>query len=116
MTKNTDGGEEFIRKLGRGDFFGEKALTASVRSPTGPPGCERSGDLRTANVIAEEKKAKNGGVICLVLDREAFNQLISNRVSPFEHQDPDRDINQEKRPSLTPFERIKLNDLQKIVS
>lgn len=116
MTKNTGaGGEEFIRKLGKGDFFGEKALTASARSPTGPSGSERIGDLRTANVIAEENESKNGGVSCLVLDREAFNQLISNRVSPFEHQDPDRDPNQAKRPSVTPFERIKLNDLQKIV-
>lgn len=116
MTKNIDaGGEEFIRNLGKGDFFGEKALTASARSPTGPSGSQRTGDLRTANVIAEGSKLKNGSVSCLVLDRDAFNQLISNRVSPFEHQDPDQGPNQAKRPSVTPFERIKLSDLQKIV-
>lgn len=118
VTKNVEsGGEEFIRKLGKGDFFGEKALTASARSPTGQAmGIgDRSTDLRTANVIAEDNKS-NRGVSCLVIDRDAFNQLISNRVSPFEHQDPDRDSSLAKRPSVTLFERIKLDDLQKIVS
>lgn len=52
--------EKHIRTLGRGDFFGEKAL--------------QSEDVRTANIIADDPD----GVTCLVIDRESFNQLISN--------------------------------------
>lgn len=33
-----------------------------------------SDDLRTANIIADDES----GVSCLVIDRETFNQLISN--------------------------------------
>lgn len=33
-----------------------------------------SDDLRTANIIADDEN----GVSCLVIDRETFNQLISN--------------------------------------
>lgn len=33
-----------------------------------------SDDLRTANIIADERE----GVTCLVIDRETFNQLISS--------------------------------------
>ncbi|CAK9300668.1 unnamed protein product [Gordionus sp. m RMFG-2023] len=49
--------EIFIRTLGSGEFFGERAL--------------KSEDLRTANIIASSPE----GVDCLVIDREAFNQL-----------------------------------------
>ncbi|CRK99933.1 CLUMA_CG013232, isoform B [Clunio marinus] len=52
--------EKFIRTLGKGDFFGEKALQGD--------------DLRTANIICDSQD----GVTCLVIDRETFNQLISN--------------------------------------
>ncbi|XP_025155558.1 cGMP-dependent protein kinase, isozyme 2 forms cD4/T1/T3A/T3B isoform X3 [Harpegnathos saltator] len=52
--------EKYIRTLGRGDFFGEKALQGD--------------DLRTANIIADDPE----GVSCLVIDRETFNQLISS--------------------------------------
>ncbi|XP_030384638.1 cGMP-dependent protein kinase, isozyme 2 forms cD4/T1/T3A/T3B isoform X1 [Scaptodrosophila lebanonensis] len=52
--------EKFIRMLSKGDFFGEKALQGE--------------DLRTANIICESPE----GVTCLVIDRETFNQLISN--------------------------------------
>jgi cGMP-dependent protein kinase len=52
--------EKFIRCLSRGDFFGEKALQGD--------------DLRTANIISDSDE----GVTCLVIDRETFNQLISN--------------------------------------
>lgn len=31
-------------------------------------------DLRTANIVADDPE----GVTCLVIDRESFNQLISN--------------------------------------
>lgn len=36
--------------------------------------CSSSDDLRTANIICESPE----GVSCLVIDRETFNQLISN--------------------------------------
>ncbi|KAL9984892.1 hypothetical protein ACROYT_G007237 [Oculina patagonica] len=49
----------FVRTLGKGDFFGEKALKGE--------------DLRTANCIAAK-----GGVHCLVLDREAFEAFIGS--------------------------------------
>lgn len=52
--------EKYIRTLGKGDFFGEKALQGD--------------DLRTANIIVDDPE----GVSCLVIDRETFNQLISN--------------------------------------
>jgi len=51
--------EKYIRSLQRGDFFGEKALQGE--------------DVRTANIIADDPE-----VSCLVIDRESFNQLISN--------------------------------------
>ncbi|RWS30568.1 cGMP-dependent protein kinase: isozyme 2 forms cD4/T1/T3A/T3B-like protein, partial [Leptotrombidium deliense] len=56
---SADGDEKFIRQLNRGDFFGERAL--------------QSEDVRTANVIADSDV-----VSCLVVDRDSFNQLISN--------------------------------------
>ncbi|XP_031836326.1 cGMP-dependent protein kinase for isoform X2 [Nomia melanderi] len=52
--------DKYIRTLGKGDFFGEKALQGD--------------DLRTANIIADDPE----GVSCLVIDRETFNQLISS--------------------------------------
>ncbi|KAG9509600.1 cGMP-dependent protein kinase, isozyme 2 forms cD4/T1/T3A/T3B, partial [Fragariocoptes setiger] len=51
--------EKYIRSLKRGDFFGEKAL--------------QSEDIRTANIIAD-----GDDVSCLVIDRECFEQFISN--------------------------------------
>ncbi|KAK6482012.1 cGMP-dependent protein kinase 1-like isoform X1 [Huso huso] len=46
----------FLRTLGKGDWFGEKALQGE--------------DIRTANVIAAE------AVTCLVIDRDSFKHLI----------------------------------------
>ncbi|KAM8924111.1 cGMP-dependent protein kinase 1 isoform 3-T3 [Pelodytes ibericus] len=46
----------FLRTLGKGDWFGEKALQGE--------------DVRTANVIAAE------AVTCLVIDRDSFKHLI----------------------------------------
>ncbi|ELU03428.1 hypothetical protein CAPTEDRAFT_180843 [Capitella teleta] len=48
-----------VRKLKRGDYFGEKALLSE--------------DRRTANVIAMPP-----GVECLTVDRDSFNQLIGD--------------------------------------
>ncbi|XP_072534074.1 cGMP-dependent protein kinase 1a isoform X2 [Salminus brasiliensis] len=46
----------YLRSLGKGDWFGEKALQGE--------------DIRTANVIAAET------VTCLVIDRESYKHLI----------------------------------------
>lgn len=57
--KTLDGIEEEVRKLSRGDYFGEQALLKE--------------DSRTANVIA-----LSPGVECLTLDRESFLLLIGD--------------------------------------
>ena len=108
VTKNEgEGGPElFIRRLGAGEFFGEKALTASSPQKTAPLSREdTAAAIRTANVIAEDDSPK---VSCLVIEREAFNQLIGSKVATF----PEYDV---KKVSLTPYDQIKLGDLQKIV-
>ncbi|XP_022916905.2 cGMP-dependent protein kinase, isozyme 2 forms cD4/T1/T3A/T3B isoform X2 [Onthophagus taurus] len=83
--------EQFIRSLGKGDFFGEKALQGD--------------DLRTANIICDDPE----GVSCLVIDRETFNQLISNldeiKTKYKDESDQRRRINQE-------FDNVQLADLQ----
>jgi len=59
VTKRTETGEEDIRQLTKGDYFGEQALLKT--------------DLRTANVVA------NSSVVeCLTLDRESFFQLVGD--------------------------------------
>ncbi|XP_045476207.1 cGMP-dependent protein kinase, isozyme 2 forms cD4/T1/T3A/T3B isoform X2 [Harmonia axyridis] len=60
MKTGNDVEEKYIRTLEKGDFFGEKALQGD--------------DLRTANIIA----CSEGGCSCLVIDKETFNQLISD--------------------------------------
>ena len=55
MPPYTDGREDQIRTLSRGDYFGEQALLKT--------------DLRTANVVAD-----SDDVECLSLDREHFFQ------------------------------------------
>ncbi|XP_019850412.1 PREDICTED: cGMP-dependent protein kinase 1 [Amphimedon queenslandica] len=55
-----DAPEETIRELGRGDYFGEKALLGDK--------------YRTASVIA------TSNVCCLCVDRDHFTQLIGNLV------------------------------------
>ncbi|XP_072335038.1 cGMP-dependent protein kinase 1 isoform X4 [Scyliorhinus torazame] len=58
VTREESSNEEasFLRTLGKGDWFGEKALQGE--------------DVRTANVIAAE------AVTCLVIDRDSFKHLI----------------------------------------
>ncbi|XP_023228963.1 cGMP-dependent protein kinase, isozyme 2 forms cD4/T1/T3A/T3B-like [Centruroides sculpturatus] len=83
--------EKFIRKLHRGDFFGEKALQGE--------------DVRTANIIANDRD----GVTCLVIDRESFNQLISNideiKTKRYDEAPARKRINEQ-------FSNIKLTDLR----
>ncbi|XP_077087425.1 cGMP-dependent protein kinase 2 isoform X2 [Siphateles boraxobius] len=59
VTQSTQDHEEpqIINTLGKGDYFGEKALI--------------SDDVRSANIIADED-----GVECLVIDRETFSQTV----------------------------------------
>lgn len=54
-------GEKTVRYLMRGDFFGEKALLSE--------------DIRTANIIADDNN-----VVCLIIDRDCFQQFISQIV------------------------------------
>ena len=58
--KEGSGEDKFIRHLHKGDFFGEKALNGE--------------EVRTANIVADDGE----GVKCLVIDREAFSQMIAN--------------------------------------
>ncbi|XP_015785761.1 cGMP-dependent protein kinase 1 isoform X1 [Tetranychus urticae] len=89
---NSPPGEKFIRTLGRGDSFGERALT--------------SDDIRTANVIAHSED-----VHCLVMDRESFKQLFNN-LEDFKSKQYD-DSNLHLRQKLEEqFEGINLCDLR----
>ncbi|KAG1936478.1 cGMP-dependent protein kinase [Pimephales promelas] len=58
MTREESPGQEpvYLRSMGKGDSFGEKALQGE--------------DIRTANVIAAET------VTCLVIDRDSYKHLI----------------------------------------
>ncbi|XP_053983125.1 cGMP-dependent protein kinase, isozyme 2 forms cD5/T2 isoform X1 [Hylaeus anthracinus] len=87
--------DKYIRTLGKGDFFGEKALQGD--------------DLRTANIIADDLE----GVSCLVIDRETFNQLISSldeiRTRYKDEQAEGRRLNEE-------FRDLKLQDLRPLTT
>ncbi|XP_076284665.1 cGMP-dependent protein kinase, isozyme 2 forms cD5/T2-like [Lasioglossum baleicum] len=94
--KQPDNSEDkYIRTLGKGDFFGEKALQGD--------------DLRTANVIADDPE----GVSCLVIDRETFNQLIS---SLDEIRTRYRDELAEGRRLNEEFRELKLQDLRPLAT
>ncbi|GAB0095297.1 cGMP-dependent protein kinase [Sergentomyia squamirostris] len=88
--------EKFIRLLGKGDFFGEKALQGD--------------DLRTANIICDSPD----GVTCLVIDRETFNQLISN-LEEIRHRYDDEGTLERERINEE-FRDIKLSDLRVIAT
>jgi len=82
---------KFVRALHRGDFFGEKALQGD--------------DLRTANIIADDK----AGVTCLVIDKEAFHQIISALDEVRTRYDDD----QKHRKKLdAEFAKVSLKDLR----
>ncbi|XP_077310688.1 cGMP-dependent protein kinase 2-like isoform X2 [Lithobates pipiens] len=59
VTQAVEGSQEplEIKKLGVGDYFGEKALISE--------------DVRSANIIADEDDTQ-----CLVIDRDTFNQMV----------------------------------------
>lgn len=83
--------EKYIRTLGKGDFFGEKALQGD--------------DLRTANIICDDLE----GVSCLVIDQETFNQLISNLD---EIKTKYKDEGDERKRENEEFDKVRLSDLR----
>ncbi|XP_078579216.1 cGMP-dependent protein kinase 1-like isoform X2 [Branchiostoma floridae x Branchiostoma japonicum] len=82
---------KFIRSLKKGDFFGEKALQGE--------------DIRTANIVAADKDS----VVCLVIDRDSFSQLIGGlgHVSSkkYEHEEDNVAVDNE-------FANVKLSDTE----
>ncbi|XP_066927301.1 cGMP-dependent protein kinase 1-like [Clytia hemisphaerica] len=96
---------QFVRSLGKGAYFGEKALLGE--------------DLRTANVIAGK-----GGCTCLVVDREGFSMFIESDIK----KDDDKYSDQPKKLSTGPksptaiakeadeFADVKLTDLNVIAT
>ncbi|XP_065090721.1 cGMP-dependent protein kinase 1 isoform X3 [Ochlerotatus camptorhynchus] len=86
--------EKFIRTLGKGDFFGEKALQGD--------------DLRTANIICDSPE----GVTCLVIDRDTFNQLISN-LDEIKNRYNDDAVSAKKK-IYEEFRDVRLSDLRVI--
>uniref|UniRef100_A0A3B5L062 cGMP-dependent protein kinase n=1 Tax=Xiphophorus couchianus TaxID=32473 RepID=A0A3B5L062_9TELE len=79
-----------LRELGRGDWFGERALQGE--------------DVRTANVIAVEP------VTCLVIDRDSFKHLIGglDDVSNKVYEDAEAKAKYEAENAF--FSSLKLND------
>ncbi|CDS41599.1 cGMP dependent protein kinase 1 [Echinococcus multilocularis] len=86
--------ETFVRLMGRGEWFGEKAL--------------KNEDVRTANIIA----AYPNGVDCLVLDRESYELLVGD-LGPLERQYPDEDLlkHQAVKSLILEFGNMSLQDL-----
>ncbi|CAG5121610.1 unnamed protein product, partial [Candidula unifasciata] len=82
-----------VRRLKRGDYFGEKALLSE--------------DRRTANVIALPP-----GVECLTVDRESFTKLIGDL-----NELRNKDYGDEARGAeRSEFENITLDDLQLVTT
>ncbi|XP_037523952.1 cGMP-dependent protein kinase 1 isoform X1 [Rhipicephalus sanguineus] len=93
---SSTGEEIFIRTLHRGDFFGEKALQGE--------------ECRTANIIADDPE----GVTCLVIDRDSFNQLMSN-IDEIRGKQYDEDVGARQRINEE-FANLKLSDLRVIAT
>lgn len=93
--KETGPDEKFIRHLHKGDFFGEKALTGE--------------DVRTANIMADDAE----GVKCLVIDREAFSQMIAN-INDIKTKYID--LPERKKVIHEEFKSLKLSDLRIIAT
>ncbi|XP_040217999.1 cGMP-dependent protein kinase 1 isoform X2 [Rana temporaria] len=92
VTREDIPGEDpiFLRTLGKGDWFGEKALQGE--------------DVRTANVIAAEP------VTCLVIDRDSFKHLIGglDDVSNKAYEDAEAKAKYEAEAAF--FGNLKLTD------
>ncbi|XP_038111367.1 cGMP-dependent protein kinase, isozyme 2 forms cD4/T1/T3A/T3B isoform X3 [Culex quinquefasciatus] len=96
IRQDTTHEEKFIRTLGKGDFFGEKALQGD--------------DLRTANIICDSPE----GVTCLVIDRDTFNQLISN-LDEIKNRYNDDAVSERKK-IYEEFRDVRLSDLRVIAT
>ncbi|KAM4636482.1 cGMP-dependent protein kinase 1 isoform 2-T2 [Discoglossus pictus] len=92
VTREDTPGEDpiFLRTLGKGDWFGEKALQGE--------------DVRTANVISAE------AVTCLVIDRDSFKHLIGglDDVSNKAYEDAEAKAKYEAEAAF--FGNLKLTD------
>uniref|UniRef100_A0A8C6L431 cGMP-dependent protein kinase n=1 Tax=Nothobranchius furzeri TaxID=105023 RepID=A0A8C6L431_NOTFU len=92
VTKGDLASQELIhlRELGRGDWFGERALQGE--------------DLRTANVVAADT------VTCLVIDRDSFKHMIGglDDVSSKVYEDAEAKARYEAENAF--FSSLKLND------
>ncbi|EDO38399.1 predicted protein [Nematostella vectensis] len=107
VTQRIEGqtGPKEIRKLQKGDYFGEKALLSE--------------DRRTANVIAEEN-----GVECLVVDRTVFMTVIGNmdELREKDYGDEKRgakrtlDVPEEERKVSKEFADLTLEDLEVVAT
>ncbi|KAM3178717.1 hypothetical protein ACTXT7_001983 [Hymenolepis weldensis] len=88
-----EGKEKFVRVMGRGEWFGEKAL--------------KNEDIRTANIIASFPN----GVDCLVLDRESYG-LLGGDIGTFERRYPDETLlkHQAERFQLLELKETNLQD------
>merc|ERR1719468_1313884 len=96
VTRKENGPDEkFIRHLHKGDFFGEKALTGE--------------EVRTANIMADDAE----GVKCLVIDREAFSQMIAN-INDIKTKYID--LPERKKVIHEEFKSLKLSDLRIIAT
>lgn len=88
--------EKTVRYLKRGDYFGEKALLGE--------------DIRTANIIADDDN-----VVCLVIDRECFQQFISKIVEDKQYDEPPEYMVVESKIDER-FANINLNDIKIITT
>ncbi|KAH8874419.1 cGMP-dependent protein kinase, isozyme 2 forms cD4/T1/T3A/T3B [Schistosoma japonicum] len=85
---------QFVRTLGRGDWFGEKALTGD--------------NLRTANIIATDA----GGVTCLALDLESYSLLIAD-LAELKRDYTEEKLKETKIEEYKPeFKSLQLTDLK----
>jgi len=96
----------FVRSLGKGSYFGEKALLGE--------------DLRTANVVAGKS-----GCYCLVIDRKAFSKFIESlsdiKQEKYDAEDKKRGVDhkvigQSIQSEVDEFADVKLEDLKEIAT
>ena len=96
--KEPESGEiKTIRNMGKGSFFGEKALLSE--------------DRRTANVIATTP------VSCLVLERADFTNLLGplEEISKLEYKEEEMPV-EDSGPSKSEWDHLKLEDLSRITT
>eukprot|EP00108_Taenia_solium_P008664 TsM_000401800 transcript=TsM_000401800 gene=TsM_000401800 len=103
LTSTSPKGEEeeketFVRLMGRGEWFGEKAL--------------KNEDVRTANIIA----AYPNGVDCLVLDRESYELLIGDLGFLERHYSDENLLEHQVQSAILEFGNKRLQDLSVVAT